>query len=242
MLTSYSQLNGCHLHATDGDIGSCKDILFNEQDFVVRYLVADTNKWLPLSRQVVISPISISKLNPDGHEIQVTMSKEDIKNSPSIDDCQPISRQYETLLMKYYGYGYYWTGTGYWGEYSHPTDLVDQPDIEADNADLPEPNHLRSCDEVIDYEAETKNGHSGHIADFIIDSDTWAVTHCVVDTNNWLPGGKQHVINVNQIKKFTWASQQASFKLSSNEIEAAIVFDPERLNDPTYQQALAQVK
>jgi len=42
MLRSIKQLYGDKLGASDGDIGHVKDFYFDDQSWVVRYLVADT--------------------------------------------------------------------------------------------------------------------------------------------------------------------------------------------------------
>ena len=62
MLRSVKSMEGYVLRATDGDIGRCKDFLFDDEFWTVRYMVADTRKWLP-GRKVLISPISLE--SPD---------------------------------------------------------------------------------------------------------------------------------------------------------------------------------
>jgi hypothetical protein len=42
MLRSIEQLYGAKLGASDGEIGQVKDFYFEDQNWVVRYLVADT--------------------------------------------------------------------------------------------------------------------------------------------------------------------------------------------------------
>ena len=46
MLRSVKQLYGAKLGASDGEIGHVKDFYFEDQNWVVRYLVADTGSWL----------------------------------------------------------------------------------------------------------------------------------------------------------------------------------------------------
>ena len=147
-MITFKHLTSFGIHATDGDIGGCKDILFDDQNYVVRYFVADTHKWLPLGRKVVLSPISLDSLHTDEEKIYVNMTKDGLKQSPSIDDHKPVSREYEEVLFKYFGYGYYWVGPGAWGDFSHPTELVDQAELQSDVDDLSEApvNHLRACD------------------------------------------------------------------------------------------------
>ena len=57
MQNTVSQLTAYSIGAKDGDIGRVDDVLFDDKLWTVRYVVADTAKWLP-GRRVVISPIA----------------------------------------------------------------------------------------------------------------------------------------------------------------------------------------
>ena len=46
--------------ARDGDIGEANDVIFDDKNWTVRHLVADTNRWLP-GRKVLISPIVVDQ-------------------------------------------------------------------------------------------------------------------------------------------------------------------------------------
>jgi hypothetical protein len=50
--------------------------------------------------------------------------------------------------------------------------------------------HLRSTHQVTDYHIQAKDGEIGHVEDFIIDDETWAIRYLIVDTRNWWPGKK----------------------------------------------------
>jgi hypothetical protein len=65
MLQSIKQLYGNKLGASDGDIGHVKDFYFDDQNWAVRYLVADTGSWLP-GRQVLLSPHAFGSLHQAG--------------------------------------------------------------------------------------------------------------------------------------------------------------------------------
>ena len=71
MLQSIKQLHGNKLGASDGDIGHVKDFYFDDQSWVVRYLVADTGSWLP-GRQVLLSPHAFGSLHQDGKVLRVS--------------------------------------------------------------------------------------------------------------------------------------------------------------------------
>src|SRR5215470_11511365 len=107
MLHNIGDLKGYSISATDGEIGQVEDFYFDDEKWVIRYLVVDTGKWLP-GRKVLISLIALGSADRDGQKITVTLNKRQIENSPSIDVDKPVSRQYETSYYDYYGYPYYW--------------------------------------------------------------------------------------------------------------------------------------
>jgi hypothetical protein len=47
MLQSIKHLYGNKLGASAGDIGHVKDFYFDDLNWTIRYLVADTGTWLP---------------------------------------------------------------------------------------------------------------------------------------------------------------------------------------------------
>ncbi|MEP7273761.1 MAG: PRC-barrel domain-containing protein, partial [Acidobacteriota bacterium] len=64
MLLSTNDMQGFSIHATDGDIGKAVDCYFDDQDWTIRYVMADVGSWLE-SRKVLISPVSIPTVAPD---------------------------------------------------------------------------------------------------------------------------------------------------------------------------------
>jgi len=46
MLRSIKEIYNYVLQAEDGEIGRCKDFLFDDEHWTVRYMVVDTGKWL----------------------------------------------------------------------------------------------------------------------------------------------------------------------------------------------------
>ncbi len=238
MLT-YKQLKEFDIHATDGDIGGCKDVLFDDQDYVVRYLVADTNTWLPLSRKVVISPISVTQLDSAEAKVHVGMTCDELRDSPSIDEHKPVSREYEETLFQYYGYGYYWIGPGAWGDFAHPTELVNPAfaPVPDDNSDKSE-NHLRACSEVHGYDVATIEDDVGHITDFVIDAKDWSIKLFVLDTNNWLPGGRKLAFTPTDISKLDWSSHKVYVDLTHDDLMNKPEIDVQRMDDQAYIKSL----
>src|SRR2546423_6965362 len=110
MLRKTKDLKGARLTARDGEIGQVKDFYFDEQTWTVRYLVADTGRWLP-KRQVLLSPFAVKRIEtrPQANVV-LDLSKQQIENSPSIEEHRPVSRRYEGEDMQYYGWAQYWAG------------------------------------------------------------------------------------------------------------------------------------
>jgi len=245
MYTAFSQLKHFSIHATDGDVGGCKDVIFDDQDFVIRYFTVDTSKWLPLSRKVIVTPISVGGVSHDKKAISIAMDTETLKGAPSIDTQKPISREYEEALFKYLGYGYYWTGPGAWGDFAMPNQLVDKPVREGltEIEHVPQSNHLRSCDEVDGYEVQLACDNHGHICDFVINTETWAIVLLIVDTNNWLPGGKKLAVSPRQLEKIDWASRQVILKKSDSVLMKSPEVDASKVTETHYiDKILSSVK
>ena len=78
-LRSRNEVVGYHLHATDGDIGHVQDILIDDSDWCVRYLVVDTRNWLP-GAHVLISPAAVRQIEWADREIRIGASRAMVKS------------------------------------------------------------------------------------------------------------------------------------------------------------------
>jgi hypothetical protein len=75
MFQSIKQLYGAKLGASDGEIGQVKDFYFDDRNWAVRYLVADTGTWLS-GRQVLISPHSLDRFDQAGKVLRVNLTRQ----------------------------------------------------------------------------------------------------------------------------------------------------------------------
>jgi sporulation protein YlmC with PRC-barrel domain len=250
VLQSVSDLQGKVIHASDGELGTVDQFLFDDESWTIRYLVVETGKLL--GRKVLISPISIDrKHETDG--LTLTLTKEQIRNSPSIDTDQPVSRQHETQYFNYYGYPYYWGGPGLWGGTAYPighpstTRTLEYPDrtsgyagtaatARAQPAKKEDP-HLRSTKEVTGYYIEATDGNIGHVEDFLIDNENWAIRYMVVDTVNWWPG-KKVVVAPQWIKDVSWTESRVYVDLSRERIKNAPEYNPASIMNREYEDKL----
>ena len=86
MLHYVTKLKGFHIIATDGDAGHVDDFLVDEQ-LNLRHLVIDTSNWFG-GESVLIAPASIQRIDSPNKQIHVTLSRDEIKGSPSVDSAQ----------------------------------------------------------------------------------------------------------------------------------------------------------
>lgn len=100
MLHMMRKIRGLHLHAADGEIGHVDDFLFDEATWTIRYLVVDTSNWIG-GRSVLVSPSVVTRVDWPGGTIAVALTREAIRNSPSIDaaDIDPAENQPTIWIM-----------------------------------------------------------------------------------------------------------------------------------------------
>ncbi|OGV76439.1 MAG: photosystem reaction center subunit H [Lentisphaerae bacterium RIFOXYA12_64_32] len=194
-------LEGYRLESREGEIGKVRQFYFDDQHWAVRYLVADAGNWLT-GRQVLISPYALLAVSREEQHIAIDLTKEQIRDSPSLSSDKPVSRQFEEVYYGYYGYPMYWTGPYMWGAYPYiERDRgVWRKTTQGEKAWDP---HLRSTHDVSGHHIEAADGEIGHVEDFIIDDETWTIRYLVIDTRNWWPG-KKVLVAPKWIERVSW--------------------------------------
>ncbi len=237
MLINLKQLHKCNIEGTDGNLGSVEDVYFDDRYWTIRYLVVDTNPWMPLSDKVLVSPISLLSYNAQEAEIHASLSKNMIENCPKIEDHEPVSRTFEKSYFDYFGYGYYWMGADTWGEYAHPMDLVDRDmvdQVKDKDGEKPKENHMRSADEIDHYSVDASDGMKGQVQDLIWDTKDWTMKYLILDTRDWLPGGKKVFVLPQHCKSLNWENKSISCNLTIEQIKNCPEYDVDKLNDEGY--------
>lgn len=237
MLIKAKTLKGYKLDSKDGKIGRAKEFYFDDKHWAVRYLVADTGNWLT-GIQVLISPYAMGSANNLTEEISINLSKEQIENCPSLFSDKPVSRQFENDYYGYYGWPTYWSGSYMWGNY--PGIMRDSKDWKPDNQheNSGDPN-LRSTNEVSGYHIQANDDEIGHVVDFIIDDETWAIRYLIIDTTNWF-AGKKVLISPKWIDHISWNDSKVFVNLSAEEIRQAPEYSEEDLLTRDYETQLHQ--
>ena len=235
MLVKAKSLKGYSLKGLDGDIGSAREFFFDARFWAIRYLVANTATWLS-GRKVLISPYSLDGVNIAEERVLVLLNRKQIEESPSIDTDEPVSRQYETSYNGYYDLPNYWGGPYMWGSYAH-LKLDRTRHIRPVSETIEWDPHLRSTDEVTGYHFVAPDGEIGHVDDFIIDDETWAIRYLVVATKNWWPG-KKVLISPKWIESVSWDAREVVIGLTRETIKAAPEYTDESLLTRDYETGL----
>lgn len=232
MLQSVKKLQTFTISAADGEIGHAETFYFDDERWTVRYLVVDTTSWRT-GPKVLISPMSIRQMDANRGTLLLSSTREQIQNSPPIDTHKPVSRQHEREYYRYYQYPYYWGDVGLWGPAPTPIDLAKGPGRKSEGQFERPPEaavdtddvHLRSTREVIGYHIQAADGELGHVSDFLVDDETWAIRYAVADTSNWW-FGKKVLIAAEWLDRVSWSDAKVVVDLSRQAVKEAPAYDP----------------
>ena len=247
MLSSLKLLFGNKLGACDGELGHVKDFYFDDQSWAVRYVVADTGNWLP-GRQVLLSPHAFGGLPPDGKSLRVNLLRQQIADSPSIETHKPVSRQYEEAYHRYYGWPYYWEGDGLWGGMRGFPVLAVPPGFSPDAAAAPvvlppgrADAHLRSAQAVNGYHLQATDGIVGHVCDFLMDDQSWAIGELVIKVGHRFTG-REVRIPTGKVSRISYEESKVYVNLTTGAVEhsAPYVLVP-ALGENSFKKAVAEI-
>jgi sporulation protein YlmC with PRC-barrel domain len=238
VLRKAKDLERYKVRAIDGDIGDVDEFYFDDETWTLRYLVVETGSWLG-KRRVLIAPESFGRPDWPVRELPVELTQEQVKDSPPIAMDEPVSRQHEIAYRAYFGWPSYWISTpgiGYTGvivpeQFQRQT--VEQPDTAVEEGDP----HLRSSRAVTGYHVEARGGDVGHVEDFLIDDETWAIRYIVIDTHNWLPG-KHVLLGPEWVQEIDWAASKMRVAVEREQITRAPEFDGSAPIGRDYEEAL----
>jgi len=101
-LRSVAEVIGYTLATEDREVGVVEDLLLGTTKWRVRYLVANTRRWLR-GRRVLLAPAWVKQFHWAKRHIHVALNTHEIENSPELEPDSPITEAYEKRLRKHYG-------------------------------------------------------------------------------------------------------------------------------------------
>jgi hypothetical protein len=222
MLIHSKKLYDDRLAALDGEIGRVKDLYFDDKNWVVRYVVADTGSWLT-GRLVLLSPHAFGRLDEVTSALQVNLTRAQIEHSPAIDAHKPVSRQYEIDYFRYYGWPVYWNGGGMWGMASCPAIVApSKAEIEAGfRMHHRDDKHLQSAHALGGYNIEASDGTLGFMRGLLVDDRTWAIAEIAVDAGHWY-AEKEIRIATSEIERISYEESRIFVRLTKADIRRTL--------------------
>lgn len=238
MLWNASATRGYTIAASDGEIGTISDFLFDDTTWLVRWLVVDTGNWLS-GRKVLLPSSALAHLDAKKEECSINLTMQQIKGSPEVATDRPVSRQTETNVYDYYGYNPYWdSGYGYMGGMGGAMPISpgsrrqeEISDAQRDRDDV----HLRSVEAVTGYYIHASDGEIGHVEDFIIEDGDWSIRYLVVDTKNWWPG-KKVLISPRSVLGIVWSDGLVNLNVDRQRVKDGPAYDPSTTVDNAYDE------
>jgi uncharacterized protein YrrD len=226
VLRSVRDLFGYGVEASDGTIGKVRDALLDDERWAIRFLVVETGRWLD-RHEVLVSPLAVERVDWADWLVWLRLTRAQVERSPDIGAHQPVSRQHEREFAAYYAWPQYWGGPALWGMALTPAALMEaEAAMLADEVSGEEGDrHLQSSRDVMGYRIAATDGEIGHVDDFIVDDETWALRYMVVDTRNWLPGRKV-LVATEWVREISWTDASAVVDLTREAVRSSPEFDP----------------
>lgn len=224
MLSTLSSLYNYTLWTKDGELGNVADTYFEDETWVIRYLVVDLNRWLP-GRKVLVPPSIADQPRDDKGRIPVSMTRDSVRISPEFSSDQPVSRQLEDQIHSFFGWQPYWSGEPEGGSVSPkaPEGENMTGDRQAESIPDHDPegkSHLRSARDMVGYKIEATRQPVGTLADLLVDDESWMVRYLVVDVGQ-PDTTRQVVIAADTVETIDWRQLAIYLDLDRENIERA---------------------
>ncbi|TVQ16185.1 MAG: PRC-barrel domain containing protein [Bacteroidetes bacterium] len=101
-LRSFKEVIGYHIHAKDGQLGHLEDLIADDSDWQLIYIIVDTSNWRPWSKKVILLIDWLKEISYTSKEVSLDVDTDFIKNAPEFDTEKPIDEAYEKSLLDYY--------------------------------------------------------------------------------------------------------------------------------------------
>ena len=206
MLWAASMMKGYAVSGIDGKLGTVTDLLFDDTNWKMRWLVVSTGNWFP-DHDVLLPVAALGYPNPERHQFGVTLTVREIRDSPHVEGDLPVSRQAEIDAPPHHAATA--PRTGY-------TVLA-----------MSKPNdpHLRSVDAVIGHRVHAIDGLIGHVDDFLIHDADWRIRFIKVDTRNWGPA-RRVLLPPRLVRTIDWPTRAVHLDVDRRVIENRSPHDP----------------
>lgn len=220
------------------EAGSVRHFYMDEAAWVIRYLQIKPDASLG-REDVLLTPANIRHYQPDRRTIILSIDHTRLKNSPSLDFSNPITRSQEEEILNFYEQPLYWQtspgGIGFGGNISAVPMIDLQADLheqsrEADQAAQGQPSLLR-LDTLIGYHLLDSEGTGvGVVDDVLINPENWEIPVMMLDDSSWTAGTKWALLT-DWVERISSSQGLVYLGLSKAELEQIHPIEPDQLID-----------
>ena len=104
---SVAEFKDYYVHAVDGDIGHVENLLADDVNWDIRYLVIATRNWWP-GKVVQLSPYAVKDIDWFGEHINMNVTRDQVRSAPAWDPLAMTNEISEDELHRHFG----WAGYG----------------------------------------------------------------------------------------------------------------------------------
>lgn len=240
MLRSVKELLGYKVIAEDGDVGVCKDFLFEDNHWSVRHAVVETGHWFA-SERILISPDMFGHPDWSSRTIPLEMTLHELGETPQPGDDKSISWRYEKTWLSHFSQDYYWLAGDRLFGFTAPVSPFPSQIVLRNRATEHEKGDgdvkLKSANELLGYTIFAQNERAGKLDDIIVDDVSWVVKHLSLSTGHGF-SGKKVLLEPQQITEISWQRQAVTVDVSSRMLSDCPVYDRSQPVNREYQEVL----
>ncbi len=101
-LRSFAEVQGYSIKTSDGNVGHVEDLMLDDEDWQIVYIIVDTSKWVPWSKKVILAIDWLKDISFVDREVMIGLPKEIIKDAREFDSSRPIDIDAEMVLYDFY--------------------------------------------------------------------------------------------------------------------------------------------
>lgn len=224
MFISYRDLVCCSLsvQGKDKKIGEVEDLLFEDDVWVTRYLLAKTSVESMPERVLVPSSV-VEKVQSSESWIMLNLSEEQFRELPETQWGMSMDRAEEDEIHRRIEAERYWKGF----TAPHPEINIEVPpgDELKQSAGMEQiDRHLRSMHAVIGARVLAREDNVGSVEDFLVDRGTWLVRFFVCRLNNGF-NGKSILVSPEWVERFDWDNRLVVLDIDKRKLSACPSYD-----------------
>ena len=102
-LRSVVEVTGYRVQAVDGEIGHIENLMIDDADWSVDYLIVDTRNWW-FGKHVLISPLAVKAIDWLDRHVELNVPGEQVRASPPWNPLNTFSQVYAKELHRHYGW------------------------------------------------------------------------------------------------------------------------------------------